>query len=214
MFKVRGKEYAPCRIFCIGCNYAEHIRELGSRDSDQCVIFMKPYTSLVKPGMDIILPRNAGEMHHELELVVLIGKQGNDISEEEAPEYIAGLSLGLDLTLRDVQSRLKKSGHPWELCKAFEQSAPVGEFVPFDVSMDLTNIRMICKVNEETRQNGNTKNMIFPVKRLIEILSCFFNDTAGAEIYTGTPEGVGPVLPGDAVSIESPDIGRFSWNFV
>jgi len=200
------------RIFCIGCNYAEHIREMGNPPDEQCVIFMKPPECLVTPGTPLRLPRGLGAVHHEVELVVQIGDEGRDIPENLALEHISGFTLGLDMTLRDVQGALRKKGHPWELSKAFEQSAPLGEMIPFDPSRhDLSRVEMTCRVNDELRQQGCTSDMLFSVNRLIAILSRTWTLLPGDLIFTGTPPGVGPVIPGDEISIESPATGVFVW---
>jgi len=142
----------------------------------------------------------------------LIGKEGQNVPEAEALSYIAGITLGLDLTLRDVQSRLKKSGLPWELSKSFEQSAPLGHFKAYDLnSIDLENLPFTCSVNGDLRQQGNTRDMLFPVKNLIYTLSRWWALRPGDIIYTGTPSGVGPLESGDVVHIESPVTGSFSW---
>lgn len=214
MIRFPDRLIEPCRVFCIGCNYGKHIKELGSTDKDRCIVFMKPGVCLVQPGVDIRIPRDRGMVHHEVELVVAIGREGDNIPRENALDHVSGITLGLDLTLRDVQARLKKDGHPWEMCKAFEQSAPLGDFVPYHSSIDLSDIPLTCRVNGMIRQNGNTCDMLFPVDRLIEILSKTWLLRKGDLIFTGTPEGVGPITEGDAITIESPLIGAFSWRIV
>jgi 2-keto-4-pentenoate hydratase/2-oxohepta-3-ene-1,7-dioic acid hydratase in catechol pathway len=199
------------RVFCIGCNYDAHIKEMGSRDSDKCVVFMKPPTSLVPVGHPVAIPRGRGAVHHELELVVAIGQGGRDIAAADARDHVGGIALGLDMTLREVQNRIKQNGHPWELCKAFDYSAPLGEVVPLLPEHDLAAIEMRCAVNGELRQEGNTRDMLFPVERLVEILSGTWELLPGDLIYTGTPPGVGPVEAGDTVTVESPQVGRFTW---
>jgi len=198
------------RVFCIGRNYAKHIDELGDPDAERCVVFMKPPSCLVPPGEPITLPRDAGEVHHEAELVVEIGREGRDIDERNAAEHVGAIGLGLDLTLRELQNRLKASGNPWERCKAFEQSAPLGELTPYD-GRDLCDIRFTCHVSGALRQTGHTRDMLFPVPRLIAILSRTWHLRSGDLIYTGTPEGVGPVEPGDTVTIASETLGEYRW---
>ncbi len=204
----------PRRVFCIGRNYAAHVRELGETEDDQCVVFMKPCTSLETIGTPIALPRARGAVHHELELVVALGTGGENIPEERAAEHIDAITLGLDLTLRDLQNQLKAQGRPWELCKAFEQSAPIGAFMPYDGRVDLQAIEMTCHVNGELRQIGHTAHMIFPVSWLISFLSRHWQLLPGDLIFTGTPEGVGEVRPGDQIVIASPAIGQFTWDLV
>ena len=143
--------------------------------------------------------------------MVLIGEGGKDIAAGDALGRVAGITLGLDMTLREVQTRIKQNGHPWELCKAFDCSAPLGDIVPLQASHDLAAIEMRCAVNGELRQEGNTRDMLFPVEQLVEIISRTWELMPGDLIYTGTPPGVGPVEPGDTVTVESPQAGCFSW---
>lgn len=199
------------RIFCIGRNYAEHIRELGDGNAEHCIVFMKPYTSLVAAGQPVHIPQGMGVVHHELELVVEIGREGKGIPADEALQHIASTTLGIDLTLRELQGRLKQAGSPWERSKAFDHSAPIGTWLPYQSSLDLAAIDLTLTVNGELRQGGNTRDMLFPVPRLIEILSQTWRLLPGDLIFTGTPPGVGPLHAGDRVEAESPQIGRFGW---
>ena len=212
-FSVNNQSFDPFRIFCIGKNYDEHIKELGGRDRPiEPVVFMKPVSNIVVPDDRLFFPRYGAELHHEVEVVLLIGKEGRDISEKKAYSHIVGITLGLDLTLRDVQGQLKKRGLPWELSKSFEQSAPLGHFRAFDPdSIDLENLSFSCRVNGDLRQNGNTSDMIFPIKSLIKTLSGWWTLRPGDIIFTGTPSGVGPLRVGDKVEIQNSDIGSFSW---
>ena len=199
------------RIFCIGKNYAEHVKELGGPAPGRPMVFMKPATSLVPPGETIPIPAHGSQLHYEAEVVVLIGQSGKNISESAAPAHIAGLTLGLDLTLRDVQSDLKKKGWPWEISKAFDHSAPCGNPVPFDESLALDNIAFECSVNGTVRQTGNTGEMMFSIPNLINYLSGIWELKEGDLIYTGTPSGVGPLTSGDRVTLRSDRLGKFEW---
>lgn len=201
----------PSRIFCIGRNYVDHAKELKNEVPTSPVVFMKPATSLVPEGEAIPVPSHGEEFHFEAELVVLIGKEGRAVTLEQAPGFIKALSLGLDLTLRDVQSRLKGKGLPWECAKAFDGSAPLGAFKPIGPSMPLEEITFTCHVNDELRQSGNTNTMIFPIKTLVVELSRVWKLLPGDLIYTGTPSGVGPLNRGDRITVASPVIGSFSW---
>jgi 2-keto-4-pentenoate hydratase/2-oxohepta-3-ene-1,7-dioic acid hydratase in catechol pathway len=198
------------RIFCIGRNYAEHIKELGNTPDDACVVFMKPASCVVAPGRPVVLPRGRGSVHHEAELVVLLGGGGADVPVATALTNVAALTLGLDLTLRDLQNEIKKKGAPWELCKAFDHSAPLGDWTSY-AGQDLQALEFTCDVNGARRQAGHTKDMLFPVARLIHILSRTWALQAGDIVYTGTPAGVGPLQPGDAVTLDSPVLGRHEW---
>ncbi|MBW3567143.1 MAG: fumarylacetoacetate hydrolase family protein [Proteobacteria bacterium] len=193
------------RIFCIGRNYAAHAAELGNEKPSEPVVFMKPSTAIVPAGKDVHLPRYRGSVHQEAELVLLIGRDGaNGVRD------IAGVALGLDLTLREEQTRLKAAGLPWELAKAFDESAPLGAFVPAPAGFD--NLAFTCRVNDELRQQGNTRNMIFTVAYLVGFLAARFSLRRGDLVFTGTPEGVGPLVPGDDVELASQFTGRSAWH--
>ena len=200
------------RIFCIGRNYAKHIAELGNSPDGDCVIFMKPASCAVDAGEPVALPTAFGEVHHEAELVVLLTGGGRDIAVEDAMDCVAGITLGLDLTLRDLQTKLKNKGAPWELAKAFDNAAPLGDFKPY-LEQDLQALSFTCHVNGELRQHGHTKDMLYSVARQIHILSQTWELQPGDVIFTGTPEGVGPVKPGDTIVLHSEQIGRFEWSF-
>lgn len=199
------------RIFCIGRNYVAHIEELGHPNDGDCVVFMKPATCLVAPGEPLHLPRARGAVHHEAELVVQLRGGGRDIAETVALRWVAGVTLGLDLTLRDEQNRLRADGKPWELAKAFDQAAPMGELRDCTAREDLTAFRFECLVNGKTRQQGDTSKMLFSVSRIIHILSQTWALADGDLIYTGTPAGVGPLLPGDEITLLGDGLGPFSW---
>ncbi|MDE2090911.1 MAG: fumarylacetoacetate hydrolase family protein [Gammaproteobacteria bacterium] len=202
----------PPRIFCVGLNYKAHTQEMGNALPEQPVIFMKPTTSLVAVGEPLKLPKAQGSVHHEMELVVAIDKLGADIPVEVALGYVSGVTLGIDLTLRDLQSKLKQAGQPWELSKSFDGSAAIGKFTVWTAQSDIQNIDMRCSVNGKQRQQGNTREMLFPVAKIIAFLSRHWQLLPGDFIYTGTPSGVGPLVAGDRIEIESPQIGRFSWD--
>ena len=214
IFQVEGRKIEASRIFCVGKNYRKHIQELQDEAPDQPVIFMKPVSCIVLPEEKIKPPTHGNCLHHEVELVVLIGQGGRDISESNARSHIAGISLGIDLTLRDVQSSLKKKGLPWEIAKAFDQSAPLGVFVPFNNSTDLENISFSCKVNGALRQEGNSGQMIYPILQVIQFLSKIWELQAGDLIYTGTPSGVGSLDSGDTIRIAGEGIGEFTWELL
>lgn len=207
MIKVQpaGQEFFPGKIFCIGRNYESHAKELGNSLPEKPVVFMKGRNALHPKGEPIPFPKHGTDLQHEAELVILIGKSGKDIPVSDAYSYIAGYGLGLDLTLRDVQSVLKKGGLPWEIAKAFDGSAPLGQFAGQVSSVE--NLEIKCEVNGELRQHGFCRNMIFPVPYLISYLSGIFTLEPGDLIFTGTPEGVGPIHPGDQVKVSISEIG-------
>lgn len=201
------------RIFCIGKNYADHVAELahlGHAPDGECVVFMKPASCIVPVGEPIVLPKNVGSIHHEAELVVLLTGGERDVAVEDAMDCVAGITLGLDLTLRDLQTQLKNKGKPWELAKAFDGAAPLGEFQPY-LGQDLQALRFTCHVNGALRQAGNTAEMLYTVARQVHILSQTWALQPGDAIYTGTPAGVGPLLPGDRVVLEGKSLGRHEW---
>jgi len=148
------------RIFCIGRNYARHIEELGNVDDGDCVIFMKPASCAVTEAQPIALPRGAGAVHHEAELVVMLRGGGRNIALDQATSWIEGITLGLDLTLRDVQNTLKNKGAPWELAKAFDGAAPLGAFKPYR-NQDLQALNFTCSVNGQLRQHGHSRDMLY-----------------------------------------------------
>lgn len=193
------------RIFCIGRNYAAHAAELGNDKPAEPVVFMKPPTAIVSVGSDIHLPRYRGAVHQEAELVLLVGSDAASSAKD-----IAGVALGLDLTLREEQSRLKTAGLPWELAKAFDASAPLGNFVASPSRFD--NLVFECRVNDELRQRAVTSDMLFPVVELVAFLAARFSLRRGDLIYTGTPAGVGPLVPGDDIELASEFTGRCSWH--
>lgn len=215
MLRVGAKEYAPQRIFCVGRNYAEHAKELGNimpSPGSTPLIFMKPVTSLVLQGAPLHLPKGLGAVHHEIELVLILGEGGRDISPEAALKHVAGATLGLDLTLRDEQARLKQAGAPWELAKAFDGAAALGAFSPVPGKFDPQALDMLCTVNGQVRQHGNTRDMLFPIVTLVAFLSSRWRLLPGDLIYSGTPAGVGPLRPADRVEISSPALGTFAWD--
>ena len=209
----------PCRIFCIGKNYAEHIRELDDFDGKfqlknekHPVVFMKPVTSIVSLGKSIHVPTHGNILHHEVEVVVLLNGGGRNILINDALSYVAGVTLGLDITLRDVQIEVKKKGHPWELSKSFDHSSPLGLMRSYDEAFDLFDIPFACFVNEEKRQEGNTKDMIFSIPQIISFLSTVWKLMPGDLIYTGTPSGISVIKSRDEIVLNSPMLGRFAWS--
>lgn len=184
------------KIICVGRNYADHAKELKNDVPQEPVIFLKPDTALLKDSKPFYLPDHLGEIHHELELVLRICKNGKHISEKFAPDYYDQIGLGIDFTARELQSTLKSKGLPWELAKAFDHSAVLGDLRP-KAAYQLDNIRLQLNINGETRQQGHTADMLFGFNKLISFISRYFSLRQGDLIYTGTPAGVGPVKIGD-----------------
>lgn len=185
------------KILCIGRNYEDHAKELKNPVPAEPVIFSKPDTALLRNNDPFFLPDFASSFHHEVEIVVRINKLGKNIEEKFAHRYYEEIGLGIDFTARDLQDQLKQKGLPWEKSKAFDHSAVISKFVPKDQFPDLNNLNFRLDINQETRQKGNTSDMIFSIDQLIAQVSKYFTLKIGDYIYTGTPAGVGPVKIGD-----------------
>jgi 2-keto-4-pentenoate hydratase/2-oxohepta-3-ene-1,7-dioic acid hydratase in catechol pathway len=195
--KGRGEQISVGKIICIGRNYAEHAREMKSEVPSVPVFFLKPSTAIVRSGGEIVLPAISNDVHHEVELTVLIGKDGSTIPQSTAAGHIAGYGIGLDMTLRDVQEDAKKKGLPWTLAKGFDTSAPVSDFVPAHDVVNAGSFVVHLAVNGSVRQHAGTGDMIFPVDKLIAYVSQFVTLERGDVIFTGTPHGVARVQSGD-----------------
>lgn len=186
-------------IFCIGRNYSKHAEELGNTVPDQPMVFLKPTSSIIYNGDAIVLPEQSQNVHHEVELVIAIGKEGKNISEGNARHYIAGYGIGIDVTARDIQQKAKDNRHPWSVAKGFDTFAPISRFVAVQPSTDFSAMKLSLAVNGEVRQHGKTSHMIFSVDTLIAYLSTIFTLSPGDLIFTGTPEGVSPIMAGDSI---------------
>lgn len=187
------------KIIAIGWNYPRHNVELGvsAEKPDTPVIFMKPDTAVLKDNSPFFLPDFSSNIHYETELVVRIGKMGKCVSRKFARRYIDGVGLGVDFTARDLQNQFKEKGNPWELCKAFDNSAPISNFLPIEKFPDLSDVHFHLMLNGEKVQDGHTAEMFFPVEEIVEYVSKFITLKTGDLIFTGTPKGVGPVKEGD-----------------
>ena len=192
-----GTTFTPSKVIGIGLNYSEHIAEMQSKRTSDPVIFVKPNSAVTPIYEPIKIPSIYGAVHHEIELAVLIDKTGFEISQKEAMNFVGGFGLALDLTLRDMQKKAKERGHPWAIAKGFKGACPVSEFIPTSQIADPQNLELKLTVNDIVRQNGNTNQMLFKIPELIAYVSKFFPFEPGAIILTGTPSGVGPVIPGD-----------------
>jgi 2-keto-4-pentenoate hydratase/2-oxohepta-3-ene-1,7-dioic acid hydratase in catechol pathway len=194
-----GTQQAVQTIYCIGRNYAKHAIELKNAVPDEPVVFLKPAASIIQHQESIVIPRQSNDVHHEVELVLCIGKKTKNVSRKAALSYINGVGIGIDVTARDLQSKSKKAGKPWSIAKGFDTFAPVSSFQKTDSSTTYHQTEVELFVNDELRQSGNTKDMLFPVPFLIQYLSEIFTLYPGDLIFTGTPEGVGPIQPGDVL---------------
>lgn len=187
------------KIICIGRNYAAHVEELGNERPANPIIFMKPDTSLVKNNDPFYFPDFSNEIHYEVEVLVKISREGKSIDKDFASIYYNEIGLGIDFTARDLQSKVKEKGHPWEIAKAFNGSAPISKFVPKD-NRDMTSINFRLEKNGVDVQKGNTSLMLWPIDEIIAYVSQFFFLKKGDIIFTGTPAGVGPVNIGDRLA--------------
>jgi len=185
------------KIICIGRNYAAHAAEMKSAVPDNPMIFMKPPTALLLKNKPMYIPEFTKDLHYEAEIVLKIAKNGRHVQEEFASEYYNQIAFGIDFTARDLQSKLKEKGHPWEIAKGFDHSAGLSEFMNMADLNNAEHIQFHLDLNGETVQNGNTKNLIFTFNTLIIYISKFFKLQQGDIIYTGTPAGVGSVKIGD-----------------
>jgi 2-keto-4-pentenoate hydratase/2-oxohepta-3-ene-1,7-dioic acid hydratase in catechol pathway len=185
------------KIICIGRNYVEHAAELNNDVPTEPVVFMKADTAILKDGKPFYHPEFSNDIHHEIELVLKIGRNGRHIAPEFAHSYISEIGIGIDFTARDLQEKLKNKGLPWELSKAFDFSAVLGDFTPVDQFSDFKNISFGLKKNGEWQQKGNTSLMIFPFDTIISYVSQFFTLKIGDYIFTGTPAGVSKINIGD-----------------
>jgi len=201
-----GRHLPIGKILCIGRNYSEHIKELGNATPDAPVIFIKPASSVIGDGDAIVIPPNSHDCHHEAELALLIGRRGKNIPVDQAMEFIAGYGVGIDLTLRDVQSELKKKGLPWEIAKGFDTSCPLSSFVEASSVADPQNLQIRLTVNGGIRQDGNTSMMIHRIPAIISHMSGSFTLDPGDVILTGTPAGVSRIVPGDHLVAEIPGV--------
>lgn len=190
------------KILCLGRNFAEHAKEMNSDIPITPVIFLKPSTAIISGGESIWIPKISHNLHHEVELVVVIGKEGKNISAAAAFDYVLGYAIGLDMTLRDIQNQSKDNGLPWTISKGFDTSAPVSNIIPKSRIADPSKLTIVCKVNGTERQRGSTGNMIFSIPEIIEYTSSLFTLEAGDLIFTGTPEGVSQVIEGDRIEAE------------
>jgi len=186
------------KIVAIGRNYADHVKELHNTTPKEPFFFLKPTTSYMPSGGTLEIPRGV-LAHHEVELGLVIGKGGRDISQDAAESHIAGYALAVDMTARNMQEEVKKKGLPWSAVKGFDTFTPIGTFIPKASVSDPHNLRLALKINGAVKQDGTTGDMIFRIPRLIEHISSIMTLEEGDLILTGTPSGVGPVTPGDKV---------------
>jgi 2-keto-4-pentenoate hydratase/2-oxohepta-3-ene-1,7-dioic acid hydratase in catechol pathway len=202
----RADEVTIGKIVCVGRNYAAHAAELGNEIPEKPVLFLKPASALIFSGENIIHPAFSSNMHHEVELVLLVGSSVKDADESAAERAIAGIGIGLDMTLRDIQDELKKKGHPWTIAKCFDTSAVVSDFVSAEDYHLTLNEEISLAVNGIIKQKEKLNLMLFPPAALIKYISSVMTLEPGDIIYTGTPAGVSKVERGDKLVAELSDL--------
>ena len=188
------------KIICIGRNYAEHAEEFGNKVPEKPIFFYKPDTSIITRNRPFFYPDFSGDIQYETEIVLKISRLGKHIEERFAHRYYNELTIGIDLTARDLQKKCKKNGHPWEIAKGFDGSAPLGNFVSKTDFPDIYNLNFSLTKNDEVVQKGNTEDLIFNFEQLISYISQFITLKIGDLIFTGTPAGVGPVAINDRLT--------------
>lgn len=196
---IRGSEqrFPVRRIYCVGRNYAEHVREMGNDPrKDLPFFFSKPPDAVVDSGSVLAFPPRTADLHHEVELVIALHGRGVNVSAAEAASMIFGHAVGIDLTRRDLQSEAKKSGRPWDMAKGFDHSAPIG---PLSLGIPPASGSISLSIAGEERQRGDLQDMIWSVAEIIAALSTYVEVAPGDLIFTGTPAGVGPIMRGDAL---------------
>lgn len=190
------------KMVCVGRNYAAHVAEMQAERPAEPLLFLKPSTAWLdgSTATELELPRFSTEVHHEVELVLRIGRGGKDLPPARALEHVDAVAVGLDLTARDLQAVAKKRGEPWAVAKGFDHSAPTSAFVPWSADESLEDLALELSVDGELRQKGSVRSMLFPPAELVAFVSSRFRLEAGDLVFTGTPEGVGPLLPGSKLS--------------
>lgn len=200
------------KIICIGRNYTNHAKELNNPIPKEPVFFCKPDTAILPKKNPFIYPSFSKDVHHEVEIVIRINRLGKHIDEKFAHKYYNEIGIGVDFTARDIQQQCKEKGLPWEKAKAFDGSAPISKFYKLDEFGNINNLNFSLQVNGETRQKGNTKDMIFNINQIIAYVSQFFTLKIGDLIFTGTPEGVGPIQINDKIDCFIEDKNLLSFN--
>jgi len=185
------------KIFCVGRNYAEHVKELNNEIPDEPIIFLKPKSALIQPHAHFYYPEFSNELNYEAELVLRVSKNGKYIPEYAANRYYNAITVGIDFTARDVQQELKKKGLPWEKAKAWDNSAAIGEWVDLTPAILKNPIHFSLQLNDETVQTGIHTDMIFSFEKIVSNISQYFSLNIGDLIFTGTPPGVGECVVGD-----------------
>ena len=200
------------KIICIGRNYVDHAKELNNPVPKEPVFFLKPDTALLPKRTPFVYPSFSKNIQHEIEVVIKINRLGKHIEEKFAHKYYNEIGIGVDFTARDIQQECKEKGLPWERAKAFDGSAPTSPFVTIDQFKDINDLDFSIQINGETKQVGNTKDMLFNFNQIIAYVSQFFTLKIGDLIYTGTPAGVGPIAINDTIDCYIEDKKMLSFN--
>ena len=198
------------KIFCVGRNYVAHAKELGNEVPDEPIVFMKPKSALLQAHTPFYYPEFTNELHYECELVLRISKNGKYIQDRFASKYYDAVSVGIDFTARDIQNELKSKGLPWEISKAWDNSAVEGKWVPFPNLKNRKDINFCLYKNKELAQQGNSSNMVHNFDNLVAYISNFFSVNIGDVIFTGTPAGVGEAVVGDEFEGFLEDVSMFT----
>jgi 2-keto-4-pentenoate hydratase/2-oxohepta-3-ene-1,7-dioic acid hydratase in catechol pathway len=185
------------KIICIGLNYRRHAIEMGRPFPAEPVVFLKPDSSILKKNKPFFLPDFSKDIQYEVEVVLKITRLGKGISPEFAPRYFSEITVGIDITARDLQTHLSSERLPWEISKCFDGAAPIGEFIPVNDFEDINNIDFRLEINNKIVQQSNTSDMIFGINEIVSYVSSFFTLKTGDLIFTGTPSGVGPLKKND-----------------
>ena len=198
---------SPSKIVCIGWNYRSHVKELESELPKVPTVFLKPSTCLIGDGDEIVIPAGVTNVQHEVELAVVFGRRCKDATEDDALDYVSHVAVFNDVSARDMQTEARRTGNTWDLSKGMDTFGPMSEPVPLDAVADIQDLELTLTVNGEVRQHGNTRDMIFPVVRLIAYVTRFMTMEPGDILITGTPEGVSEIRPGDTVRAEIAGVG-------
>jgi len=210
-FKGSAHELTVGKIVCVGQNYAKHIEEMKGTRPEKPVLFFKPSTAIIHPGEAIRLPDFSSEIHHEVELVVVVGETMRHVAADRTLALVAGYAVGLDLTARDLQRDAKKRGGPWATAKGFDGSAPISEVAPSDEVGDAGDLAIELRVNGQIRQSGRTSDMLFKIPELLAYASGIFTLEPGDLLFTGTPSGVSALHSGDVLETEIERVGATPW---
>lgn len=211
----RGANFPVHRIYCVGRNYSDHVKEMGGDPKKEPpVFFSKPASACVTSNRDVLYPQATNDLHHEVELVVALKSGGKDISYDSAMDCVYGYAVGIDFTRRDLQAIAKDNGRPWDVAKGFDQSAPISSIVPASEVSDLADATISLKVNGEDRQSAKLSEMIWSVPEILCELSKFFELKSGDIIYTGTPSGVAAVSKGDVLQANITGVGTLEFKIL